>query len=386
MLVIEEEMGGNGSLSAALDRDLKKRYDSLMVMEICESKLYPGNRGCVWYKTQAQAPGVNLFEAAAYIIEEIEKEGRSIRSESDHPLFPHRPVQTCHGILGHIGEHPSRINGRISFDLRFDGGDPAKAQKTVTDVVRFALDEYCGVYGDKTKVMDKTGKPKVDHHYDLETIDGGLRITAYGSTGHMGSIFENDGAITKMMTMVRSLIRSRRMLAAQAGAKNVTFHQTGWKDDSQLLMEGGQGFVPTHEMDDVQRRLRTAVHRGAATYFGMMGHGGDVTKLFSVTYDKLHNAAFAGSPDSQDMLNAVACAKATGMWKEEDYALGIRGWDVSCDSRIFAKEYPDMNVITSGPGSLLYAHSDLEQINIPEMVKFAEFLAYYILKQTGTEG
>jgi len=33
MFVIEEEMGGNGSLSLAIDRDLKQRYGSLLILE-----------------------------------------------------------------------------------------------------------------------------------------------------------------------------------------------------------------------------------------------------------------------------------------------------------------------------------------------------------------
>ena len=115
MLVIEEEPGGNGSLSLAMDRDLKRRYDSMMVIECADGGIYPGNRGCVWYKVEGDLPGVNLFEAALFIVEELEKEGRAIRAESDHPLFPHRPVQTCHGIIGNCGEHPSRINGDVSF-------------------------------------------------------------------------------------------------------------------------------------------------------------------------------------------------------------------------------------------------------------------------------
>jgi acetylornithine deacetylase/succinyl-diaminopimelate desuccinylase-like protein len=386
MLVIEEEMGGNGSLSAAIDRDLKKRYDSLTVLEICESRLFPGNRGCVWFKVQGQVPGVNLFECAAFIIEQLEKEGRSIRSESDHPLFPHRPVQTCHGMLGHIGEHPSRINGLISFDIRFDGkvADVAAARKRITDVIQFALDEYTGVYGDKTKVMDKgTGKPKVDHHYDIEANAQGFTVTVHGSTGHMGSIFENDGAITKMMTMVRSLIRSRRSVAAAAGARGVDFHHTGWDKPSQLQMEGGQGFLPTHEMPDVQQRLILAVARGGDDYFRLIGRD-DLRGLnvFKTTFDKLHNAAFAGPADSPEMKTAIECQQLAGIFDGKP----VRGWDVSCDSRIFAKEYEDqgIKVITTGPGSLLYAHSDREQINITEMVKFAEFLAYYILRITGT--
>src|SRR5690606_25946698 len=149
----------------------------------------------VWYKLEGRLPGANLFECAAFIIEQLEHEGRSIKSESRHPLFPHRPVQTCHGIIGDCGEHPSRINGKVSFDLQFaPGATPAKARQLVEDVINFAVEEYCGRYGDKTRVNDaKTGKPKVDHHYDLAESANGFTVTVHGSSGHMGSILENDG-------------------------------------------------------------------------------------------------------------------------------------------------------------------------------------------------
>ena len=393
MLVIEEEMGGNGSLSAALDEDLKQRYDSLVVLEVCGNRLYPGNRGALWYKVEADLSGNQgalpggVFEAAAYVIEQLEKEGRSIRAESRHELFPHRPVQTCHGIIGHCGEHPSAINGEVAFDIGFDdNADPALALPDITDVIGFALDEYIGFYGDKTKVTDPgTGKPKVDHHFDLVPSSNGYTVTVWGSAGHMGSILENDGAITKMMTLVRALIRSRARLARAAGG-DVCFRQHGWAEPQRLLLEGGQGFLPTHEMDEVQTRLREAVQRGADEYFRLMGLDIRAADHFVVTFDKLHNAAFAGAPDSPDMLNGIACAKAAGIWDEQDYAEGIRGWDVSCDARIFACQYPDMPVITTGPGLLRHAHSEQEQINIPEMIGSARFLAYYILKQTGTIG
>ena len=382
MLVIDEEMGGNGSLSAAIDRDLKRRYDSLMVLEICESKLYPGNRGAVWYKVEAQLDKVALFEAAAFIIEQMEKEGRSIRAESDHPLFPHRPVQTCHGIIGDNGEHPSRINGEVAFDILFEdgNGDPGKARKLVEDAIEFALNEYTGLYGDKTKAIDQTtGKPRVDHHFDLVESGRGHTVTVFGSTGHMGSIFENDGAITKMMTMVRSLIRSREALQ-QAFGSPVRFELNGWANPSQLLMEGGQGFLPTHSLEEIQKRLREAVWRGGDEYLRTIGHEVRSCDVFEVTFEKLHNAAFAGSTNSPEVVHAIEAAKAAGTWQDDP----IRGWDVSCDARIFACEHEGLNVITTGAGSLSCAHSDSEFIDVNEMVKMAEFLAYYILRQTGT--
>ena len=390
MIVIEEETGGNGSLSAAIDPALAQRYDSLVVLEVCGDRLYPGNRGALWYKVEATLPRdvlpeTSLFEAAAFVIEQMEKEGRSIRAESRHDLFPHRPVQTCHGIIGNCGEHPSAINGQVAFDITFDPGAGATAAQTiVTDVIDFALDEYTGLYGDKTQVTEaSTGKAKVDHHYDLAPTPAGYTVTVWGSAGHMGSIRENDGAITKMMTMVRALIRSRPRIEHAAGG-TVSLRQHDWPEPQRLLLEGGQGFLPTHEMDEVQTRLRRAVERGADEYFRLMGLDIDAADCFAVTFDKLHNAAFAGAPDSPDMLNAIACAKATGIWNEADYADGIRGFDVSCDARIFACQYPDRPVITTGPGLLRHAHSAEEQINIPDIVRSARFLAYYILKQTGT--
>ena len=387
MIVIEEEMGGNGSLSLAIDRQLKEQYDSLIVIEGCRNVLHPGNRGALWYKVEATLPGAgaNLFEAAAYVIEQMEHEGRAIRAESRHDLFPHRPVQTCHGIIGDCGDHPSAINGQVAFDIVFgEGAKPADAEPIVTDVIDAAINEYIGLYGDKTKAIDPTmDKPKVDHHYDLEPHPFGYTVTVWGSTGHMGSILENDGAITKMMTMVRALVRSRSAVERAGGAK-VSFRQHGWPDPSHLLLEGGQGFLPTHSIDEVQTRLRRAVHRGADEYLKSTGLSPCAAESFIVSFDKLHNAAFAGAPDSPAMLNGIECAKAVGMYKEEDYANGVRGWDVSCDARIFACEYPDMPVITTGPGSLRHAHSESEQINIPDVVRFAEFLAHYILKQTGT--
>src|SRR5438105_13853955 len=50
MFVIEEETGGNGSLSLAIDRELKKRYESILVCECTGLKLHPANRGAVWYR------------------------------------------------------------------------------------------------------------------------------------------------------------------------------------------------------------------------------------------------------------------------------------------------------------------------------------------------
>jgi acetylornithine deacetylase/succinyl-diaminopimelate desuccinylase-like protein len=43
-----------------------------------------------------------------------------------------------------------------------------------------------------------------------------------------------------------------------------------------------------------------------------------------------------------------------------------------------------MPVLTFGPGQLAHAHSDQEQIAIEDIRKAAEFLALFLLQQTGT--
>ena len=52
MFVIEEEPGGNGSLSLAVDRELKPLYDSVLVVECTGGRVHPANRGAVWYQAQ----------------------------------------------------------------------------------------------------------------------------------------------------------------------------------------------------------------------------------------------------------------------------------------------------------------------------------------------
>jgi acetylornithine deacetylase/succinyl-diaminopimelate desuccinylase-like protein len=391
MLVVEEETGGNGSLSLAIDRNLKQLYDSILVCECTDLKFYPANRGAVWYRADLKAPeGVSAFEMFAFINGEMETEGAAIRAESRHPLFPQRPVQTCHGIIGPFGEHPSRICGEVSFNVQFDLTPGEQAELLVRDCLEAGLDGYIGLYGDKAKVTDPaTGKPMVARHFDFRREGDGFRVDVHGATGHMGAIRDRDGAITKMAHLVRSLAASKAKLEAAAGSpvhlelaphpqadaqSRITHHA------SRITLEGGQGFVPTHGINEVMDRLRRAAQRGAENYLRRIGRPERGEEVVTVAYEKLHNVAFDGDPDSPSVRNAIAASKACGLWKNEP----VLGWTVSCDARLFATEYPGMQVLTFGPGQLAFAHSDQEQIELEEIRAAAEFLAVFLLKQTGT--
>jgi acetylornithine deacetylase/succinyl-diaminopimelate desuccinylase-like protein len=398
MFVVEEETGGNGSLSLAIDRELKKLYDSVLIGECAGLNIYPANRGAVWYKAELKPPGgVSAFEMSAFVIEEMEKEGAAIRAESRHNLFPQRPVQTCHGIIGPFGEHPSRICGETRFVIQFDRKPDAKTEALVRDCLESGLAQYIGLYGDKSKVTNSaTGKPMVPRHYDLKRRGNGFEVAVHGATGHMGAIRERDGAITKMAHLVRSLVISRSKLTALAGRMRLDLGETARRiaplnaartaqravptTGESLILEGGQGFVPTHSIDEVMTRMRQAAQHGAEQYLGRCGRSESGEEIVTVVYEKLHNAAFDGDPNSRAMRNAIAVAKMSGIWRDEPVA----GWTVSCDARLFATEYPGMPVLTFGPGELAYAHSDQEQIALRDIARAAEFLALFLLRQTGT--
>ena len=137
MFVIDEETGGNGSLELAMDRELKARYDSILVLECTGNRLHPANRGAVFIKCEGRLADAqeqsqvtpSLLEAFALAILALLDEGEAIRRESDHPLFPHRPVQTCTGILGPFGVHPSAICGEVTFTLIFPAAEGARSMR-----------------------------------------------------------------------------------------------------------------------------------------------------------------------------------------------------------------------------------------------------------------
>ena len=382
MFVVEEETGGNGSLSLAIDPQLRSLYDSVLVSECTGLKLHPANRGAVWYRASLEVPpGVSAFELFAFINEEMEKEGAAIRTESSHALFPQRPVQTCHGILGSYGEHPSRICGQVSFQISCERRLTQAVMELVCDCLNAGLAGYVGLYGDKSKVIDPaTSKPMVPRHYQIRRESNRLRIEVYGAAGHMGSIRERDGAITKTAHLVRSLVYSKARLEKMAGPVKLDLVWPRKQTPHPLILEGGQGFVPTHRITEVMQRLSQAAERGAENYLRRLGQNEFGARVVRVTYEKLHNVAFDGDPASPTMQQALAAARACGIPQPDP----VLGWTVSCDARLFATEYPGLPVLTFGPGQLVHAHSDHEQIDLDEIRAAAEFTAFFLLLQTGT--
>jgi hypothetical protein len=441
-----------------MDRELKARYDSILVLECTGNRLHPANRGAVFIKCEGRLADASdlgpatpsLLEAFALAILALLDEGEAIRQESDHPLFPHRPVQTCTGILGPFGVHPSAICGEVAFALVFPavegatepeivtpalhqtqcgasvlsgltsqgpqrrgfseasssrGRDPSLearrdahlpvdplrvtsrgipgAEPPADDVLREIIDRgiarYVARYGDKTQVVDPTtGARKIERHYDLAWLDADhCTVTIHGATGHMGSLPQNDAAIAKWAYVMRELIDARRAGELACAA---TWPDADPRGPASLIFEGAQGFLPTHSLEEVKRRARNAFLTAIQRYLADEGLPPESITC-DVSFDKLHNDAFAGDPNSPSVLRALRTAVEVRLAQADQ---PLRGWEVSCDARLFAGEYPGLPVITFGAGQLEHAHSDRERISVADLIESIIFVALFVLRETGT--
>lgn len=372
MFVIDEESGGNGSLALALDRDLKRNYDELVVVECCENVVYCANRGAVWFRAELPAALTDEpLKLTSELVLALEASGRRIREESEHPLFLSRPVQTCHGIWGPWGEHPSRVCGYVEFTVR-----SALDRDTLQAAVNDGVSGYTSSYGDKTQVT-RNGKPVVPWHVrleyagDTESGPGGSTdsrealIQVMGSTGHMAAVAENDGALTKAAYIIDAVNR-----ADPSCHIKLEGHGAG----TAMVLEGGQSFIPTHTLSEVKERIWSA----SASVLGRYGVS-DVEVRRLITMDKLHNSAFCSDPESPLFRNAREFAAAVGLQQNAT----PQGWGASCDARLFAEQYSHMPIITMGAGDLNNAHSDTESIGIEEVARNAALLALLLLQRSG---
>lgn len=358
--VIDEEMGGNGGLS--MSRDPRFAGWQVVVYEITGNIPHPANRGAMWYKctlNSAGDPNVRTVEMWPFVVRALEDEGARIKSESNHPLFRPEHVQTSHGILGCYGEHPSAVNDHVAVKIEARASaNPERIAIRITEVLETALSEYTRIYGDKRKEVDpSTGQPKVPQHYKLrfEPNEAGLgyRLDIYGKAGHMGAIDQCDCAITKAAFLLIALMRVARNYPA-VEARGYLADAPEMQDT--LVLEGGQGFQPTHPMAQLRERLTEAARRGVRQYCEFRRVRYD-DAMVTMTYEKLHNEAYASPADCPAMQAFQAAFRALERPWPEPVA-----WRVSCDARLYAIAGHD--VVTFGPGELESAHSANECIDI----------------------
>ncbi|MBW1961612.1 MAG: ArgE/DapE family deacylase [Deltaproteobacteria bacterium] len=144
-MVIDEEVGGNGSLSLIREGI---RADGAVVLEPTKLTLHPANRGAIWFRFEFEGKpthmgrkdqGVSAIDLAREtigILYEYEKE--LVQDQESQPLFSHYglPAQVNIGVLT-AGEWPSMVAGSAVMEggIGFLPNRPMSQVKQ--DVVRY---------------------------------------------------------------------------------------------------------------------------------------------------------------------------------------------------------------------------------------------------------
>lgn len=363
---IDEEMGGNGSLAAAIELDL--RQTSVIVLEPTKLRPHPASWGAIWFEARAQTPisanseqqRAALLPAMAAAVREMSAASRQLQNESIHPLFSQQDAQGCFGILGPYGNHPATSCGTFAFLMDLPATDAQQVHRIVVDALSTAVKAG--------RIKDASAQPVVTAFETparsrLEQGQGRPRrtwkVAVTSIQAHMGSRERDSDAILKMAEVEAALTAH--------GATGVRLPTPVWG----LTMEGGLGFLPTHSMEDVKARMTDAFQKGVAEALKSAGIPASQVEAW-IRYDKLHNAAYTSAPNA---IGAKALADASEVLR------GVReplvGWQVSCDARIFARTCPD--VTTFGAGSLDTAHGPKEFVTMDDIMTAAQMVVLAIL-------
>ena len=370
--VIDEEIGGNGSL--ALARDPRFAGSGVLVNECTGLKPFCAHRGCVYYRCRlstAAVPEISALEMFPFAVIAMENEGRRIQSESNMPLFLPSHVQTNHGMLGSFGHACGSVCDRVTIEI--SARARANAERIGMKLIEFldeAAAEYVRLYGDKTREIDAaTGRPKVARHFDVKVSPGPeyhtVRINVYGKGGHMGALSECDSAITKAAYLLAALMHvSRRFPMVRAWARLLEDDAVAADPRSvpeQLWLQGGQGFTPAHRMEDVKQRLAAAAQRGVQEYCRLRGVP-FTQAMVTMSFDLLHNDAYAEAVDCGPMRALQTAFEALG----EAWPAPV-AWETSCDARLY--HHRGMPAAIFGAGPLEAAHGPDEYVDLAEMQK-----------------
>ncbi len=384
---IDEEIGGNGSLSLA--KDPRFAGWPVLITECTDLVPYCAHRGAVYYRIRLDTrscPQLSAVELFPWVVLALEREGRLIREQSVAPMFGPEQVQTCHGTLDGFGHSPGSVCDHVAVEARVKARFNAERMAMkMGELMDLALGEYIKVYGDKSREPDPaTGRAKVERHFEVRSEPGPrfhhFRIDVFGKGGHMGSVPECDNAITKAAYLLAALLKaaaSYPMVQVQArpaaGAPGEALAEVAWGDSDhlELVLTGGQGFTPAHGMDELRSRM-TAAATGAVQECCRQRRVSFESGLVQVSFQALHNDACAGSPENAPMQALKAAFEAIGRpWPQ------IKAWSTSCDARLYHKRGHEVAIL--GAGKLEPAHSPDEYIDLPDLQPALAVLALYPL-------
>lgn len=364
---IEEEIGGNGSISLVRD----PRFAKLPVLmgESTDLVPYCAHRGCVYYRCRlsiGENPDATALELFPFVVLALEAEGRKIKRETSTPGFSDAHVQTNHGILGIYGLHPGNVCDHVAVELvARTNANPDRMAMKLTQLFDEAIVEYASRYGDKTREIDPaTGRPRLARHFQVKLLPStntqNFRIDIWGVSGHMGAVAQCDNAITKAALLFGGLLKvAGKYQGIQAWGRLADW--SAEESGRSVILEGGQGFTPSHRMADVQARMAAAA-RDAVQKYCKLRHRRFDESMVQMTFDRLHNDAYSDPPTIAPMAALRAACETLGHRLPE-----TRAWETSCDARIYHhKGHP---VAIFGAGKLHLAHSDSEFVTIPDLQK-----------------
>lgn len=361
--VIDEEIGGNGSLSLAMD----PRWAGLPVIvhECTGGVPYCAHRGAVDYRCRLSTRHLQKTGAAELfpiVVMALESEGRKIREESRHALFKTEDAQTNHGRVGPFGHGPGGVCDHLAVEI--DAKAKAKPDRIAMRLTQFmeeALAKYTDRYGDKTREIDPvTREPLLAKHFEVSFTPmeeaHRLRVDVWGRAGHMAVPGSADNAITKAACLFMVLLKAAASYPTVEAFARLAGDQG---DGLEIELQGCQGFTPAHKMSDVQQRMTAAALKAVKQYCYLRGRKFDAN-MIRMSFDRLHNDAYAASPEMAPMQALKTAFAALGEpWPEP------RGWNTSCDARIFHKKGHPTAIF--GAGELNCAHGSNEHIEIARL-------------------
>ena len=209
-----------------------------------------------------------------------------------------------------------------------------------------------------------------------------FRVTVEGKPVHMGRILEGVSAIDHVIEVIKLFKKYEKRLIKESKGHplfkmhkqpvqlNVGTMQAGeWPSmvPAKAVIEGGVGFLPNKSMGEVKKELKQIIEESGSEW--LKGH-------YRLEFLRLHNDAFEIPIDHPFVTTLEKSCKETGLNSK------VSGWIVSCDARLFNK-VGNMPTVVFGAGSLSHAHSNVEQINVQDIMTAAKALAVFLINWCG---
>jgi acetylornithine deacetylase/succinyl-diaminopimelate desuccinylase-like protein len=176
----------------------------------------------------------------------------------------------------------------------------------------------------------------------------------------MAAVRECDNAITKSALLFGAILKNAYKFPDLDAYGRLA--DTPENDPQQtVVLEGGQGFTPSHTIRQIETRLTDAATDAVKKYCRLRGRKFEA-RMIQMSFDRLRNDAYAQSPDTAPMGALREACTAVGHPPGPPSA-----WTTSCDARIYHhKGYP---VAVFGAGRLEAAHSASEYVDLADLQK-----------------